>query len=363
MAAGPLVSVLMPARNAGRYLRAAVQSVLAQTLRDLELVVVDDGSTDDTRQILAGVVDPRLVVVRLEASRGLPHALNHGVRAARAELIARLDADDVALPDRLERQLAAMRAAPPLALLGTRAHLIDTEGRRLGNLDRPLGAHAIRWYHLFDNPFVHSTVMFRRAVVRDELGGYDESFLTATEDWDLWSRILRRHPAANLPDRLIEYRTHPASMIGGVDPARRRDDIRRIVATNAAVTLALRLTPTEVDLVTAFLLGLDRPDRRAWVALIVRMMAAFRAAYPDAGVEGEPWGTLGRQLDALAARARPDGRATALALYAAAVRREPRLLRTLPIARVIARLTLGTRGLARLRARRIPPRRGVTESG
>jgi glycosyltransferase involved in cell wall biosynthesis len=352
MAVTPVVSVLMPARNAGRYLGPAVASVFAQTLRALELIVVDDGSTDDSRQILAAIADPRLVVVRTHAPRGLPHALNRGLDVARADLVARLDADDIARPERLERQLAAMRARPALALLGTRGYLVDAEGRRVGHLDRPVGEHAILWYHLFDNPFVHSSVMFRRAVVRDDLRGYDESFLTATEDWELWSRVLRRYPAANLPDRLVEYRTHPDSMMGGVDSARRRDDIRRIVTANAASVLGMDMTPREIELVCGFLLGLDRRDVDAWLTLVVRMASAFARRYPAAAPEGEPRRALGLQLDVMAARSRPAGRATALAVYAAALRRDPRFVRGLPISRVLARLTLGPTGLARLRARR-----------
>jgi hypothetical protein len=258
----------------------------------------------------------------------------------------------VARPERLERQLAAMRADPSLALLGSRATLIDTGGRPAGHLERPLGEEAIRWYQLFDNPFVHSSVMFRRAVVRDELGGYDESFLTATEDWALWSRIMRRHRAVNLAERLIAYRTHPASMIGGVDAGRRRDDIGRIVSANAAAVLGLTLTPRDVHLVCGFLLGLERHEAPAWVALAARMARAFGERYPAAARVGEPWRTLGLQLDALAVRARPTGRATALALYAGALRHHPRLLRRLPIARVLARLALGPAGIARLRAAR-----------
>ena len=122
------VSVVMPVRDGERFLVEAVESVLEQTERDLELIVVDDGSTDSTPRLLAGVSDPRLRVLTQEP-RGLAPALNVGCSEASAPVIARMDADDVALPDRLERQLAFLDAEPEVALLGGGIVLVDEQGR------------------------------------------------------------------------------------------------------------------------------------------------------------------------------------------------------------------------------------------
>jgi len=345
----PMVSVVMPVRNGAPFVREALGSVRAQTFDDFELIVVDDASTDDSRAILAACDDPRLVVIENERHLGLTASLNRGLARARATLIARHDADDRSHPERFARQVAAMRARPDLALLGSRGRLIDERGRVVGTFERPIDPYGIRWYQMFDNAFAHGAVMFRRSVVVDELGGYDESFAWA-QDWELWGRVLRRHEAANLPDRLIDYRTHAASVtVRSREPARDREYVRRIIAANVESTIGLTLAAEEIDLLGGFILGLERHAVASYLALVERLVRAFQARYPAALAAGEPARTLGLQLDALAARARPAGRSTALAVYAAALRRRPSLGRQLPLSRVLARGVLGPRGIAWLR--------------
>jgi hypothetical protein len=357
----PEVSVVMAVRDAARYVRAAVDSVLRQTFRELELIVVDDASTDGSGDIVTGVDDPRVVLVRNAQHLGLTRSLNRGLARARAGLVARHDADDVSHPERLARQVRAFAADARLALVGTRGGLLDADGRRRGRLDRPLDSYAIRWYQMFDSAFVHGSVMFRRAVVVEELGGYDESFVWA-QDWELWSRLLERHEARNLPDRLVDYRAHAGSVtMGARDPRAFADHVRRIIAAAVRRTVGETLTPPETALLGKFLLGLTRADLPHYLALVDRLAKRFDAAFPGAAARGEPQRTMAAQIDALAARARPSGRATAAAVYAAALRRRPSLARRLPVGRVLARLTLGPAGISRVRAlgvgRPAPPSR------
>ena len=339
----------MPVRDAAPYVADALAGVRAQTFGDFELIVVDDASTDGSRAILARCDDPRLVVVHNDRHLGLTASLNRGLARARADLVARHDADDRSHPDRLALQVAVMRARPELALLGSRGRLIDERGRVAGIFDRPVDPHGIRWYQMFDNAFAHGSVMFRRAVVVDALGGYDESFAWA-QDWELWGRVLRRHEAANLPDRLLDYRTHAASVtVRSREPARDREYVRRIIVVNVESTVGLTLAPAEIDLLAGFIFGLERHAVAPYLALVERLVRAFHARYPAALPAGEPASTLGLQLDVLAARARPSGRGTALAVYAAALRRRPSFGRTLPLSRVVARVVLGPRGIDWLR--------------
>jgi glycosyltransferase involved in cell wall biosynthesis len=346
----PDVSVVMAVRDAAPYVRAAVDSVLAQSVRDLELVVVDDASTDGSREIVAGYADPRLVLVRNERHLGLTRSLNRGLACARAALVARHDADDVSGPERLARQMAVLAAHARVALVGSRGRLVDAAGRHVGALDRPLDPYGIRWYQMFDCAFIHGSVMFRRAVVADALGGYDESLVWA-QDWELWGRVLERHDAVNLPDRLIDYRTHTGSVtMSARDPAAFRAHARRIVAANVRRTLDLALTPPDIELMCGFLLGLPRGDVPRYLALVAQLAQRFQAAYPAAARVSEPHGTIAGQIDALAARALPPGRATTMAVYAAALRRHPALVRRLPVARMLARLVLGPAGISRMRS-------------
>jgi hypothetical protein len=208
-----LVSVLMPVRDGARFLRTAIDSVLAQTLKDFELLVIDDGSRDATPAILAEATrsDARVRVIT-QAPSGLVVALNRGIAEARAPLVARLDADDIAGPARLARQIETMRREPDLGLLGSYAEEIDADGRALGARKPPVSHEALVAALARGNPFIHSTVMFRAGLVR-ALGGF-RAALEAAEDYDLWLRIAEQARVANLPETLVQYRTHAQSVTG-----------------------------------------------------------------------------------------------------------------------------------------------------
>jgi glycosyltransferase involved in cell wall biosynthesis len=197
----PEISVVMPVRDGERFLREALDSVLAQTLSDLEVVVVDDGSSDQTPVILADVDrrDSRVRVHRQEPG-GLTIALNAGCSLARAPLIARMDSDDVMLPDRLERQAAYLAHHPEVALLGGGVVLVDEGGREI---DREPGRAELRM--LERNELIHATVVMRSDAFR-ALGGYR---FDQAEDYDLWLRFEERFGAAALAEPVIRYRLHP----------------------------------------------------------------------------------------------------------------------------------------------------------
>jgi hypothetical protein len=195
------VSVVMPVRNGERFLREALESTLAQTLVDLELIVVDDGSTDSTPEILGDAArrDSRVRLERQEAA-GLAAAINAGCAVAAAPLIARMDADDVMVPDRLERQVAYLDAHSQIALLGGGIVLIDEAGREI---DREPGREQLDF--LVRNELTHATVMMRADAFR-ALGGYR---LDQSEDYDLWLRFDERYGVTALAEPVIHYRLHP----------------------------------------------------------------------------------------------------------------------------------------------------------
>lgn len=210
----PTVSVLMPVRNEARYLPAALGSILRQTYADWELVVVDDGSTDATAEILAAFAaqDSRMRVLS-PAQQGLVAALNHGLAACRGALVARMDGDDISHPERLERQFTFLEAHREIGLLACTARHFPRQHLKVGMLayeewQNGLCTHDQIMRDLFvESPFVHPSVMVRRKLL-EEVGGYvDRGW---AEDYDLWLRLAAAGVRfASLPERLFFWRDRP----------------------------------------------------------------------------------------------------------------------------------------------------------
>jgi hypothetical protein len=212
--AEPAVSVLMAVRNGAAYLDESLASLATQSFEDLEIVVVDNGSTDGTAEIIRDWArrEPRLRAFRLD-HRGVSASRNLAAAKARAPLLAQLDSDDLALPHRLAVQVATMNARPLLALLGSAAELIDARGRRIGSLRHPLGDAALRAFLREGNGFVHSSMMMRRDAFL-AAGGY-RAGLGRAEDFDLWLRMAGLGEMANLAEPLVRYRMHDLSTSAG----------------------------------------------------------------------------------------------------------------------------------------------------
>ncbi|HEY0141166.1 MAG TPA: glycosyltransferase [Thermoanaerobaculia bacterium] len=198
------VSVILPVRNGEAFLAEAITSILTQTERDLELIVVDDASTDGTPQLLASLVDSRLRVIRNEQRRGIAGSCNRGIAVARGEYVARMDADDIALPHRLATQRAFLEAHREIALCGTWVRMFRGDWTR----DRRLEAdpERMRCTLFLYNTLSHPTAMWRR---REFPLAYDETFENS-EDYDLWSRASHCAGIANVPEILLLYRVHDA---------------------------------------------------------------------------------------------------------------------------------------------------------
>jgi glycosyltransferase involved in cell wall biosynthesis len=171
--ADPEVSVVMAAYNAAEYVAESIESVLAQTYTNFELLVVDDASVDATADIVRSIADPRVRLLSLPTNSGAAAARNLALRSARAELIAILDADDIAYPKRLERQVAYMNDHPGCALLGSAFDRIDASGALRDTVHSPCDPVLIRWHLLKKNVIAHSSVIFRRSAAL-AVGGYRE---------------------------------------------------------------------------------------------------------------------------------------------------------------------------------------------
>lgn len=204
----PTVSVVLPVRNGARFLPEALASLGAQTLREIEILLIDDGSTDTSPEIARELArrDGRFIVVSQE-QRGIACALNAGIRMARGRYVARMDADDVAMPSRIEKQVAFLAAHPRCVAVGSDVEIIDEEGRTLGTGVYPR-RHADIERSLLSgrNPLVHPSVVMRTDAVRS-VGGYRAETHLA-EDFDLWLRLSEVGELANLGEPLLRYRRH-----------------------------------------------------------------------------------------------------------------------------------------------------------
>ncbi|MGE5450427.1 MAG: glycosyltransferase family 2 protein [Acidobacteriota bacterium] len=202
----PVVSVLMPVRDGERYIDASIRSILAQSFRQWELIVVDDGSIDATPSLLVkwAQKDSRIRVIT-QPAMGLVAASNQAVAAARGRYLARLDSDDLAHPSRLAWQVACMERRPQLVAMGSAISLF---GERTGLLFTPMTNWGCRGRLLFENCFAHSTTMIRRSMVA-HLGPLYEPHTEFAEDLALWMRLAPLGHFANLPFPLVKYRVHP----------------------------------------------------------------------------------------------------------------------------------------------------------
>jgi glycosyltransferase involved in cell wall biosynthesis len=200
------VTVLLPVHNGAGYIRTSIDSVCGQSLKDFELLIVDDASTDDTIPIINTYNDRRIRILTNPENIGIARSLNRGIEEARGKFIARMDADDSCMPQRLEQQVGFMESNPGVELCGTWAQVVDSYGNPRGCVRPPHLQHGLMWSMLFSNPIVHTSTMFRTATVR-RLGGY--STVEDSEDFELWSRLMHVGQIAVLPRVLVRWREHP----------------------------------------------------------------------------------------------------------------------------------------------------------
>ncbi|MBD2519712.1 glycosyltransferase [Nostoc sp. FACHB-973] len=207
----PKITVLMPVYNGELYLREAIDSILAQTFQDFEFLIINDGSTDSTREIVCSYDDPRIRLIDNDYNLGLTRSLNKGLKLAEGEFVARQDADDISDPKRLAKQISFLETHPEVALVGTWYKDIDPQGKLIVKRNLPCNSTQIRWEFLFYCPFVHSAVMFHKCTITEQIGLYNEAYSYA-QDYNLWWRICRTLQVRNINQYLVKLRINPSSM-------------------------------------------------------------------------------------------------------------------------------------------------------
>lgn len=285
MIESPKVTVVIPVYNREKYIGDAIDSILAQTFTHFELIVIDDGSTDRTQEVVQSYRDLRIRLVCNETNEGIPRTRNTGIRLARGEYLAFLDSDDRAYPERLAKQVAFLDSHPNYAAVGAWTEWMDEEGRYLKRAKRkPVLPDEIAAQRLFQQGIKNSASMARTAVLRNY--GHQEQF-DVSEDFDLWARIAAKNRLANLPEVLVRHRMHRGRVT--LEKAHRIKDT--LLAIYASQLSTLGVAFTDIDLERHFLLRSMRklkftPDlvyvewAEAW---LLRLQAANQRAlcYPE----------------------------------------------------------------------------------
>jgi glycosyltransferase involved in cell wall biosynthesis len=229
-AKSPLVSVLLPVYNGADYVADGVKSILAQSYDNFELIIINDGSRDDSAKIVDQFTDARIRAYH-QGNLGLAATLNRGIQLARGKYLARQDQDDLSLPQRFQKQVAFLEAHEEYGMVGTWAEIRSADKTAPKLHSHPSESLALKFDLLFDNPFVHSSMMIRKTVI-DRVGGYTtDKARQPPEDYELWSRVARNFEVANIPEVLHIYRDVPSSMSkGAVNPF--LENVMKISAEN-----------------------------------------------------------------------------------------------------------------------------------
>lgn len=255
MGGSPRVTVVIPVYNSEKYLADAIDSILAQTFEDFEVILIDDGSTDGSVEIMAAHTDLRIRLAFNEANMGIANTRNRGIELARGEYLAVLDHDDSAYSDRFSKQVAFLDRHRDHAAVGSWAEAMDEEGRILKRIKRqPVSPGEIQWGLLFECCLLHSSIMARTAVLRE--CGYRAEYAVC-QDYDLFVRLAGRHKLANLPEVLARYRKHAGGFSRRNTELEKADHLEIFRAQLAALGVSF----TDIDLERHFLLT-RRPNLR-----------------------------------------------------------------------------------------------------
>ncbi|MCX7304196.1 MAG: glycosyltransferase [Hyphomicrobiales bacterium] len=267
------VTVLMPMRNAGAFVVAAVQSILNQSEREFTFLVIDDGSDDASLKTVERFDDKRIQIIHDGSRSGLAARLNWGLDKAGTKFVARMDADDIAAPTRLARQLAFMEANPHVGICGS-WYISLQEGRPPKAMSLPLDHARLRAMSLFASPFAHPTVMFNLQHL-DAAGLRYSEAVTHAEDYDMWERAATKVVLANIPEYLLFYRRH-ATQVSTLHDRQQRE-ASDLVRMRAVQRLGMDPTPSEIALHCDHAVGGDadgvhgQDAARAWFLKLERV--------------------------------------------------------------------------------------------
>lgn len=304
----PTVSVVMAVYNGQPYLEASIQSILNQTFKDFEFIIINDGSDDGSEEVLerSAEKDERIQLVHQE-NRGLITSLNRGLDRAQGKYIARMDADDISSPRRFERQVDHLNGCPDVGVVGTQVEVINEEGSRIDHWKPPTSTSLIAWRLLFNAAYVHPSIMARRKLL-EKLDGYSRSAIYS-EDYELWTRAVQVSRLTTVPHTLLKFRLSDDSVTG----ANRQEQMETNCRVAARYHNALLETSAEEDiahfLVWLYQCGFERAveetgvdDFESVYEYLGQLYRAHRERFGDRGTHIQVRREVLPQLDLMAAK-------------------------------------------------------------
>ncbi len=262
----PLVTVLMPVYNASSYLAEAIESILEQTYRDFEFLIINDGSTDNSLEIINSYKDERIRLINNEQNIKLIATLNNGIELAKGKYIARMDADDISLPERLEKQIQFMEGHPEVGLCGSYVRTIGLEN----NYDVHFASShdEIKFNLFFDTHFPHPAAMLRKSILIENELRFEKEFIHA-EDYELWNRMAQVTQLAIIPEILVHKRVHPEQISVKYTPIQLEisSKIRKLLIKN----LGIEPTDKEILLYDNFLVN-DIPKKNNELSVLLNFL-------------------------------------------------------------------------------------------
>lgn len=280
----PAVSIVMAVYNGERFLRPTIDSILSQTYEDFEFLIVNDGSTDKTESIVKEYCDDRVILINNDRNIGQTASLNNGFHNARGKYIARTDAGDISLPERLLKQYQYLESHPDVDILGTAAFQYDMTGNFRGSVFMPNGPSAILQRIFFACPVVHVSVMMRRDRIL-QLGGYDESYRILA-DYGLWTRALQHgYRFWNLKDVLTGYLVDPDSFGASHGKGRSIQEASQIICDLAFALSGDQLSFDQAEAIYRFFVfgpqDLDREQAQETASLFKALLSKLQIPRRD----------------------------------------------------------------------------------
>lgn len=268
------ISVLIAVYDGEKYLHEAIDSVLSQTFQDFELIIVNDGSRDKTLEILRSYKDRRIIIINNEKNIGLIDSLNKGLAIARGKYVARIDHDDIALPNRFQEQYDFMEKNSDIDVVGSWTECIDTEGKHLKISRNATDPWAVRYEFLFNNIMFHSSIFFRTQKIKEN-GGYSHDFIHS-EDYEMYSRPGKELKCANIPKVLFKLRLHSSSITAS-------DETQPLVYKNALnvvyrnMTQYIELSRSDFDIIKNILI-IKKPDPKITFKILLQALKVLEDA-------------------------------------------------------------------------------------